>query len=189
MWGEEGEDGLFVLLPKKPRESKLNIWCSWFWRGGISQHPPHSLMSARLPDSPCSHSHQLYFLFNFFFFLRPEIACMKFWQAWQHHVSSKAFQHKQEKNNKKWKWSIILWLTKEQFVCNSAQWFGQLIKLLCQSKTLRTLTSCSTKHREGSWLAFWQPSLRNWKNCLANKIPVLGDDKMPRELREILFFV
>lgn len=68
MRGEEGEDGLFVVLPKKPRESKLNIWCSWFWRGGISQHSPHSLMSVRLPDSPCSHSHQLYFLFNFFLF-------------------------------------------------------------------------------------------------------------------------
>lgn len=35
-----------------------------------------------------------------FFFFGPEIACMKFWQAWQHHVSSKAFQHKQEKITK-----------------------------------------------------------------------------------------
>lgn len=96
MEGRRGEDGLFVLLPKKPRESNLNIWCSWFWRGGISQHPPHSLMSVRLPDSPCFHSHQWYFLF----FFRPEIACMTFWQAWQHHVSSKAFQHKQEKVTK-----------------------------------------------------------------------------------------
>lgn len=87
------------------------------------------------------------FYLTFFFFLRPEIACMKFWQAWQHRVSPKAFQHKQEKNNKKRQQSIILWLTKDQFVCNSAQWFGQLIKLLCQSKTLRTLTFCSAKSR------------------------------------------
>lgn len=77
-----------------------------------------------------------------------------------------SFPAQARKNNKKRKQNITLWLTKEQFVCNSAQWFGQLIKLLCQSKTFKTLTFCSAKSREGSWLTFWQPSLRNWKNCL-----------------------
>lgn len=88
---------------KKKKSKKPPYWTyvaydlGW---GEISQRPSHSLMSQSLPGSPSSHSHQRLVLWVF---LLAEIYCMKFWQSWQHHVSSKAFQHKQEKNrNEKW---------------------------------------------------------------------------------------
>lgn len=71
-----------------------------------------------------------------------------------------------KKITKKWQQSMILWLTKDQFVCNSAQWFGQLIKLLCQSKTLRTLTFCSAKSRRVLDSLFDSPPLEIERTAL-----------------------